>query len=782
MNRVGFATTVLLLLMLSPTVYGLKFAVIADPHLCVYEKEPNVKNTVKMFHYNEKIFKNIIRDISKQDLDFVLIAGDLTKDSEPWNHREMLNILRTLRIPWFVVPGNHDVWKGYMEGVHWTLNEFVRHYHPWLFKGKSYYAVKVSPNVLLIGLNTNDPEKILTDTWGGHISKEQLEWLNRTLANSGEKLVIILMHHALLDHPSPWDKEGMNSNFKVSNADEVLEVLKNYTQKHNIVVFCGHIHTTDIAEKDRIIEIACPSTCTYPLAYRIVEVSDDADVMKIKTIWYPDENLRKIALEEALKAGWTKKDIEEAEGKPWDRNKTIVFGNKIRNVILLIGDGMGFAQLHLTELTYGNLTMENYSWDSTGFELTDSLSGEVTDSAAAGTAIATGFKTYNGMISTLKTAKGIINLTTILEVARKLGKSTGLVTTTRITHATPAVFASHVDDREKEKEIARQLIEHKVNVLLGGGIKEFDESTLRLARDLGYQIVYSRTELENVDGEYVLGLFARSHIPYVLDRDEKTPTLVEMTDKALEILDRNPNGFFLMVEGGRIDHACHINDPASTVAETKEFDDVVDEVLDFARTGDTVVVVTADHETGGLTLGINYGRSIDFEQIKRINGSVYRMAKEIEKGKDAAEIVKKYTGIDLTPKDVERLKSSEDLTKTLGEVLSEKLGLTFATHKHSGEPVPLMTYGFDFAGFHHHVETSKKLTEFVMFGHEIVIKGKLVKSNVKGDADGDGKISKIDAYLALTCVGNLSKVYPNLDMDGNGVIDYNDVCEIYAKA
>jgi len=144
-----------------------------------------------------------------------------------------------------------------------------------------------------------------------------------------------------------------------------------------------------------------------------------------------------------------------------------------------------------------------------------------------------------------------------------------------------------------------------------------------------------------------------------------------------------------------------------------------------------------------------------------------------------AVTTKNYTGIDITP-NVERLKSSEDLTKTLGEILSEKLGLTFATHKHGRELVPLITY-FDFTGFHHHVETSKKLMEFVLFRHEIVIKSRLVKSKVKGDADGDGKISKIDAYSALTCVGNLSNFYSNLDMDGNGVIDYNDVYEIYAK-
>ncbi len=745
----------ILVVLLIPTACGLKFAVIADPHVCNPVYEPNVKNTVKLYRYSEQILRNVVERLNRMHLDFVLVAGDLTKNSEPWNHETAITILNMLNCPYYVVPGNHDVYKSYMKNKpHWTLKDFIEHYHPWLFRGKSYYSVEVAPNVLLIGLNTNDPEEKLVNTWGGHISENQLKWLERTLENCRDKWIIILMHHSLLRHPEPWDRSGWNPNFRVSNAEEVLRVLERFAKNHNIVVFCGHLHTTDIAYWRGIYEVACPSLCTYPLAYRLVQIRNDT--MTIKTVLYPNETLRMLALKMALKAGWTRKQIRIAEGMPWDRNVTLHFDHKIRNVILMIGDGMGFAQLHLTELTFGNTTMEHFNWTSTGYELTDSLSGEVTDSAAAGTALATGFKTYNGMISTVIKNGKLYSVTTLLELAQKLGKSTGLVTTTRITDATPAVFASHVKNRHMEKIIAEQLIEHRVNVLFGGGLDEFNNSTLTLARELGYDVVYNRTQLERVRGKYVLGLFAKSNIPFVLDRGRSVPSLPTMTEKAIDLL-RGNSGFFLMVEGGRIDHACHMNDPASTVRETEEFDRAVSVALDFARLGHTVVIVTADHETGGLTLGVKYGRSIDFKKLKEIKRSVEFMAKLIRDGKNPEKVVKKYANITLTPEEVKEIEESigkkYEPEDTLGEILCRHLGLKFATHVHSGVPVPLMIYGVRFPGFHHHVETSKLMVRILLFGNP--------------------NIHKLDYILRY--VGNFSTINPKLDLDHNGVIDYNDV-------
>ncbi len=286
-------------------------------------------------------------------------------------------------------------------------------------------------------------------------------------------------------------------------------------------------------------------------------------------------------------------------------------------------------------------------------------------------------------------------------------------------------------------------------------MKEFNSSTLTLAREKGYVIVYNRTQLEKANGDHILGLFAEDNIPFVLDRGKDIPNLPEMTEKALEVLSRNPKGFFIMVEGGRIDHACHINDPASVVAETLEFDKAVATALDFARLGHTVVIVTADHETGGLTLGVKYGRSIDFNKLKHIKRSVYYMAELIKKGEDPAKVVKKYANITLTPEEVKEIESvigqKYQPADKLGEIICKHLGLKFATHVHSGVPVPRMIYGYEFDGFHHHVETAKLMAKLLL--------GKLTPK----------------AKEVLEYVGNFSYVKPSLDLNNNGVIDFLDV-------
>ncbi|WP_456419421.1 alkaline phosphatase [Methanocaldococcus infernus] len=458
---------------------------------------------------------------------------------------------------------------------------------------------------------------------------------------------------------------------------------------------------------------------------------------------------------------------------------------RAKNVIVLIGDGMGISQVYITKLCYGHLAMEDFPYS--GYEMTDSLSGEVTDSAAAGTAIATGFKTYNKIISQVKNNGKYYNVTTLLELAKKLDKATGLVTTTRITHATPAVFGAHVENRDMEKEIAKQYLEKKINVLLGGGKEEFSNELLEKYKEEGYEIVYNKDQLEKANSKYLLGLFSDSHIPYVLDRNEDVPSLLDMTKKAIEILEKNPNGFFLMVEGGRIDHACHGNDIASVVAETKEFDDVVRYCLNYAKKrGDTLVIVLADHETGGLGLGLNYGDSIDEDKILNIKASAYRMAKLIKEGADPKTVLKTYANIELSKDELQKideaLKSTNKyaLSNTIAEIIDERVGVKFISHKHTAVPVPLLAYGpgaEDFMGFHHHVDTSKLVAKDMLFRGDYAVSIKGI-THVKGDANGDFKVDKEDAYITLLYyVGNFANTDQEklLDMDNNGVIDYNDV-------
>jgi alkaline phosphatase len=204
----------------------------------------------------------------------------------------------------------------------------------------------------------------------------------------------------------------------------------------------------------------------------------------------------------------------------------------------------------------------------------------------------------NGMISMTLSGERLL---TVVEAAEAKGMSTGIVTNTRATHATPACFVAHVDNRNKEDEIARQILMSGVDVMLGGGSIYFDSSDPSLS---GYTVITSTIELENFDSGKLLGLFTEGYMSYEMGRDpEQEPSLLEMTEKAIQLLSENPEGFFLMVEGGRIDHACHANDYDNTVRETLSFDLAVLEALEYAyNRNDTIVIVTADHETGGLSL------------------------------------------------------------------------------------------------------------------------------------------------------------------------------------
>ena len=465
---------------------------------------------------------------------------------------------------------------------------------------------------------------------------------------------------------------------------------------------------------------------------------------------------------------------------------------KVKNVIFLIGDGMGLSHIRLTQLAYGRLALEYFT--DIGIVYTDTLSGEVPDSAAAGTALATGVKTENGMISMVPVNGKLVSVMTLLELAQKLGKSTGLITTTRITHATPAVFASHVPDREMEVEIAEQLIEHGVDVLMGGGLKRFSEDLLEKAREEGYTVIFNKTQLLELEGaKKVLGLFAWSHIPYVLDRDETVPSLVDMVAKAIDILDDNPNGFFLMVEGGRIDHAAHGNDAPSVVAETKEFDEVVGLALNYALSrDDTLVIVVADHETGGLAVGgYGYGQVINFTLLLGVKASAIHMAEEIQGGADPKTVIQKYTSITITDEEAQEILSAlqenfyAGATK-IGNIISKYIGIAWATSKHTGQPVIVFAYGpgsYLFRGVHHETDIAKTIATLMLFGTtKPLTTVTLAPSPVPGDINGDSVVDSADAYIVLTSfLGEKvdTLLEKRVDMNGNGIIDLEDVYILY---
>jgi alkaline phosphatase len=271
----------------------------------------------------------------------------------------------------------------------------------------------------------------------------------------------------------------------------------------------------------------------------------------------------------------------------------------------MIGDGMGFEEVNLARLVEkgntGPLIIETLP-----FQLkvtTQSADSLITDSAAAATAIAAGNKTNNGFLSI---TPDLQILKTILEYAHEANLSTGLVTTTEITHATPAAFASHDSSRGDTTSISAQYVDNQsVDIFMGGGKNRFTANQITTMISNGYSLLEDRDSLLSTNATKIFGIFSvAGHLPYELDRNRTfTPSLAEMTTKSLSILSKNSAGFFLMVEGGKIDHAGHANNKVDNVLETIEFDEAVAVAKEFAEQHkNTLLIVTADHETGGLQI------------------------------------------------------------------------------------------------------------------------------------------------------------------------------------
>ncbi|MCP4448212.1 MAG: hypothetical protein GY811_23170 [Myxococcales bacterium] len=278
-------------------------------------------------------------------------------------------------------------------------------------------------------------------------------------------------------------------------------------------------------------------------------------------------------------------------------------------IILLIGDGMGEGQLAAASYyKAGSLeALSLFNLPIRGTISTASPSG-ITDSAASATAMATGEVTWNGRVGIGLQGQPVQNL---VELAKEYGLATGIVTTTRLAHATPASFTAHVASRGQYQDIAANMAGLRPDVMLGGGLADFEDrgDNRNLVSELsggGYHVVRSATELANAEAEdspKLLGLFANDHLTYRVDRtdDDDLPLLKDMSLAALERLDMDPQGFFLMVEGGRIDHASHANNVSRAIGETLGFDETVAAVMQWAEGRDDVtILVTADHETGGL--------------------------------------------------------------------------------------------------------------------------------------------------------------------------------------
>lgn len=284
------------------------------------------------------------------------------------------------------------------------------------------------------------------------------------------------------------------------------------------------------------------------------------------------------------------------------RNSTRKDTPEIKNIILMIGDGMGLPDVYAA-MTVSDKPLNIERCHIIGLQKTFSADSYITDSGAAGTALATGYKTKNGEIGMDSQGKRVKS---ILEISEEHNLATGLVSTSSITHATPASFIAHQSRRDSYEDIAMDFLKTDIDVFIGGGYNHFAKRAdkLNLIDSLkfrGYEVDTSMNMILNSNSGKLAGFTALIHNPFRLKgRGDMLP---ESAGKAIKILSKNKKGFFLMIEGSQIDWAGHENVADTLVDETLDFDKAVGVALDFAKNdGHTLVIITADHETGGVTI------------------------------------------------------------------------------------------------------------------------------------------------------------------------------------
>jgi alkaline phosphatase len=387
------------------------------------------------------------------------------------------------------------------------------------------------------------------------------------------------------------------------------------------------------------------------------------------------------------------------------------------SAILFIGDGMGPVHIRLARDAAGGQPLALDAMPFSGLVTTREVGGRVTDSAAAGTALATGHKTTNGTIAMSPDGR---RFTTILEICNQKHKSTGVITTDALTGATPASFMAHAPDRGMRFEIALQVAESRVPVLLGfwkdsflpksaGGSRTDGRDLIAEMRRVGYHLVETKDALAAADERRLLGLF---------DDGPQAPSVAEMVAAALRPLGTNADGFFLAVEAARIDWKSHDNDPAGAVLDTLELDRAVGEAVEYARQrGRTLVVVTADHETGGPSIE-SPGRTA---LLGRVTLPSEALAGKLNSDRtNIADVLGEYAGLrDLTDSEVSQIKEADSAEAAIRKLLSTRAGVTWSTTGHTGSPVRVFAYGPGadrFTGEMDNTDVPKRIAEILGIG------------------------------------------------------------------
>ena len=411
-------------------------------------------------------------------------------------------------------------------------------------------------------------------------------------------------------------------------------------------------------------------------------------------------------------------------------------------VFLFIGDGMSYPQIQSTSDFLGALNDADYrqaqpslddnggaildgpeylnfmNFEAAGSAVTYDSNSFAPDSASTATSISTGYKTYSGSINVDET--GTISYETIAEqLHAQKGYSVGVITSVNLNHATPAAFYAHQASRNDYYDIGLELIDSGFEYFAGGGLlkptgAEGDQADLyALAEKAGYHVVKTQAEAEQVTGGPVViideHLADSDAMAYEIDRTDDMWALADYVEKGIEVLSQDKDGFFMMCEGGKIDWACHANDAASTIHDTQALADAVQVAIDFAKehADETLILVTGDHETGGLTIGFagtDYDTYLDLLELTDYELEQLRAAYEKSVNGTAASQYEQEEYV--------LYGTYEPLSVTLTHIINNKSGISFTSYSHTGLPVAVLAHGVNagqFNGYYDNTQIYHKL-------------------------------------------------------------------------
>ena len=465
-------------------------------------------------------------------------------------------------------------------------------------------------------------------------------------------------------------------------------------------------------------------------------------------------------------------------------------------VFLFIGDGMSYPQIQSTADYLGALTDEDYwqaqpslddnqgaildgpsylnfmNFEAAGSAVTYDSNSFAPDSASTATSIATGYKTYSGSINVDET--GTVKYETIAEkLHEQKGYSVGVITSVNLNHATPAAFYAHQASRSSYYEIGLEMIASDFEYFAGGGLlsptgSEGDQEDLyALAAEAGYTVTRTQADAEKVSADTEKAILIDEHLAdsdamaYEIDRTEDMWSLADYVSKGIEVLSDDEDGFFMMCEGGKIDWACHANDAASTIHDTQALADAVQVAIDFAaeHPEETLILVTGDHETGGLTIGFagtDYDTYLDLLESQKISYAKFDsdyVAKYKENKTSFEDVMKDVTELFglktqgeegdklvLTEYELEQLRAAyeksvngtaasqyeqeeyvlygtyEPLSVTITHIINNKSGVSFTSYSHTGLPVAVLAHGVNaevFNGYYDNTEIYDKLADML---------------------------------------------------------------------